>query len=100
VEETATSRAMEVMMNKVILDNILSQYSQLTLDEQTSHFQNDSFTSSNQYNFSSPSTSTYHGVGRKPPFETDPVALARRQKQIDYGKRTEEYAAYLAQVPK
>jgi len=33
-------------------------------------------------------------------FETDPVTLARRQKQIDYGKNTPEYAAYLEQVPK
>ena len=32
--------------------------------------------------------------------ETDPVTLARRQKQIDYGKNTESYKIYLDCFPK
>jgi len=32
--------------------------------------------------------------------ETDPLILARRQKQIDFGKNTIGYVKYLEQVPK
>lgn len=32
--------------------------------------------------------------------ETDEVVLQRRQKQIDYGKRTPGYQCFLQQVPK
>lgn len=32
--------------------------------------------------------------------ETDPLILARRQKQIDFGKNTIGYEKYLEQVPK
>lgn len=33
-------------------------------------------------------------------YETDPIILKRRQKQIDYGKSTKEYEAYLKAIPK
>jgi hypothetical protein len=36
----------------------------------------------------------------EPSFETDPITLARRQKQIDYGKRTLGYTNYLRTNPK
>lgn len=32
--------------------------------------------------------------------ETDEIVLQRRQKQIDYGKRTPGYQCFLQQVPK
>ena len=41
------------------------------------------------------------GIEKKPRvLETDPVILARREKQILYGKSTADYAAYLKTVPK
>ena len=41
------------------------------------------------------------GIEKKPRvIETDPVILARREKQILYGKSTADYAAYLKTVPK
>ena len=32
--------------------------------------------------------------------ETDPVILNRRQKQIDFGKNTEDYKKYIENIPK
>ncbi|XP_067144618.1 histone RNA hairpin-binding protein-like [Centruroides vittatus] len=33
-------------------------------------------------------------------FETDPVILKRREKQIQYGKVTPEYQKYISEIPK
>lgn len=50
---------------------------------------------------SSSTTNSSEGGGRKPiEYETDPVVLARRQKEIDYGKNTIGYDRYIQAVPK
>ncbi|CAG7819325.1 unnamed protein product [Allacma fusca] len=52
------------------------------------------FRESNNYRDSQISPGHHSGQ-----IETDPVVLARRQKQIDYGKNTQEYANYLKAIP-
>ncbi|XP_051834440.1 oocyte-specific histone RNA stem-loop-binding protein 2-like [Antechinus flavipes] len=44
-------------------------------------------------------TETSHGRFRQE-VETNEIVLRRRQKQIDYGKRTTGYQCFLLQVPK
>lgn len=52
------------------------------------------------YSDSSSTTGSSDGGRKYTEYETDPIVLARRQKEIDYGKNTIGYDRYIQAVPK